>query len=148
MCLSTCCLCSSALLLPHYCRKLWRRPDRREETSTKHPLDCHILLSPAQTKQKAFAADYSLKFWDLKNNTIFVKKRKKNWGEKPHPVGRHRGCGRAPQNGGVRNGTRVPQGGERGRGAQGTLCLCGATSTGKATRTLRPRIASSAARGE
>lgn len=41
-------------------------------------------------------------------------------------MGHHRGCGGAPQNGGVRTGARVPQGGERGRGPQGILCFWGA----------------------
>lgn len=72
----------------------------------------------------------------------------KKLGGKPHPVGYHRGCRGAPQNGGVRNGGRVPEGGERGRGAQGTLCLLKTLSTGKAARTQRPRIVSGAARRE
>lgn len=138
MCLSSCCLCSPAFFLPHCFRKPWRRPEPREETWTKHPLDCHNLLSPTHTKQKAFTANYTLKSWDLKIKTIFVK-REKNGGKAPP--------GGTPQ--GLRNSAtkwrRVPEGGEWGRGSEGTLCLLGATSSGKATRTWRPRIASGAA---
>lgn len=141
MCLSSCCLCSPAFFLPHCFRKPWRRPEPREETWTKHPLDCHNLLSSTHTKQKAFTANYTLKSWDLKIKTIFVK-REKNGGKAPP--------GGTPQ--GLRNSAtkwrRVPEGGEWGRGSEGTLCLLGATSSGKATRTWRPRIASGAARRE
>lgn len=123
MCLSSCCLCSPALFLPHSFRKPWRRPEPRE-TWSKHPLDFHTLLSSAHTKQKAFAANYSLKSWDLKITTIFVK-REKNGGKAP-PGGTARG---------LRNSAtkwrRVPEGGERGRGSQGTLCLWGPPALAK-----------------